>query len=76
MERLLMALFEKIANSAQDESKLKKLVICPILNEMNPTLLAKAVTKLETLCFLASRISPLQENTIYKHIVQSEQKRF
>ena len=39
---------------------------------MNETLLAKAVMKLETLCLVASTISPLQENTIYRHILQSD----
>ena len=39
---------------------------------MNETLLAKAVMKLETLCLVASTISPLQENTIHRHILQSD----
>ena len=69
-----MSSIEKIANLPQDEIELKKLVISSersILDEMNPTLLAKAVIKLETLCLLGSKISPLQENTFYRHIVQT-----
>ena len=69
-----MSSIEKIANLPQDEIELKKLVISSersILDEMNPTLLAKAVIKLETVCLLGSKISPLQENTFYRHIVQT-----
>ena len=83
MERKVLALIEKIANSPQEDIKLKKLVISPILafvpspnmivqQDMNETLLAKAVMKLETLCLVASKISPLQENTINRQIVQSD----
>ena len=71
IDRKVLAL---IANLPQDEIKLKKLVISSersILDEMNPTLLAKAVIKLETVCLLGSKISPLQENTFYRHIVQT-----
>ena len=69
-----MSSIEKIANLPQDEIELKKLVISSersILDEMNPTLVAKAVIKLETVCLLGSKISPLQENTFFRHIVQS-----
>ena len=67
----VFALIEKIADSPQEDIKLKKLAIV-VQEDMNETILAKAVIKLETLCLVGSKISPLQENTIYRHILQSD----
>jgi len=83
LERKVSSLMEKIAKKPKKEIKLKKLVISPRLafvptpgmivqQDMNENLLAKAILKLETLCLVGSKLSPLQENTIYRQIIQSD----
>ena len=69
--RNVFTLIEKIANSPQEDIELKNLVMV-VQEDMNETILANAVMKIETLCLVGSKISPLQENTIYRHILQSD----